>query len=307
MATTAESYSVKRASPGASISLHPAFPAISALWFAALLGFGSLALPDAMLEGVVRATGLASLIPSAAPPLGFTAHVATALAWAIVGALAGLVLARKVTQARAAEFEQSAAFDDEPRICRPISVHDELDEEGLAAELPEAPAEPGRRKSLAVAEDVSPGIAVPIVPLPGLGGDEPGSFGSLIGEASDAALREPLGPGEGSAADGATEHEAPSPTVARQPLAEMGLLQLTERLGAALAGRAPKAGPPFALTPDRDGAGLEAAHPDDAVRAMADFFADLPGSESPGEEDSAEEFADGDYSSLLAMKNPFSR
>ena len=52
------------------VSLHPAFPAIVALWFAALLGIGSLVLPAALLDRVVSATSLASLLPAASPPLG---------------------------------------------------------------------------------------------------------------------------------------------------------------------------------------------------------------------------------------------
>ena len=50
VATTAESYSLKRGPAKPPISTHPAFPAITALWFAALLGFGSLVLPIALLE-----------------------------------------------------------------------------------------------------------------------------------------------------------------------------------------------------------------------------------------------------------------
>ena len=48
---------------GPPLSLHPAFPAIVALWFAALLGLGSLVLPAVLLEKAVSASGLASLVP----------------------------------------------------------------------------------------------------------------------------------------------------------------------------------------------------------------------------------------------------
>ena len=50
MATVADSYSVRRGEEKAPISTHPAFPAIVALWFAALLGLGSLVLPAVLLE-----------------------------------------------------------------------------------------------------------------------------------------------------------------------------------------------------------------------------------------------------------------
>ena len=48
MATIAQSSSASRPAK-APISTHPAFPAIVALWFAALLGLGSLVLPVALI------------------------------------------------------------------------------------------------------------------------------------------------------------------------------------------------------------------------------------------------------------------
>ena len=69
------------------LSLHPAFPAIVALWFAALLGLGSLVLPAVLLERMVVATGVASIVPAAAPPLGITARGIIALAGALARAL----------------------------------------------------------------------------------------------------------------------------------------------------------------------------------------------------------------------------
>ena len=56
------------------ISMHPAFPAIVALWFAALLGIGSLILPNLLVERLVGATGIGALVPGANPPFGWTAH-----------------------------------------------------------------------------------------------------------------------------------------------------------------------------------------------------------------------------------------
>ena len=51
----------------APISAHPAFPAIVALWFAALLGLGSLVLPVAVIERLVMLTHISSIIPAAEP------------------------------------------------------------------------------------------------------------------------------------------------------------------------------------------------------------------------------------------------
>jgi hypothetical protein len=87
----------------APISAHPAFPAIVALWFAALLGLGSLVLPVALIERLVTFTHISSIVSAAQPPLGFTARAAIALAASITGALVGLWLARKVAAAAAPE------------------------------------------------------------------------------------------------------------------------------------------------------------------------------------------------------------
>ena len=80
------------------ISLHPAFPAVVALWFAALLGLGSMVLPVVLIERVVEITGLAALVPAASPPLGFMARGLIALASAVAGAAIGVAIARRVAQ-----------------------------------------------------------------------------------------------------------------------------------------------------------------------------------------------------------------
>ena len=63
----------------APISSHPFFAAVVALWFAALLGLGSLVLPVALFEKAATATGLSSIISAAQPPLGTTARIAIAV------------------------------------------------------------------------------------------------------------------------------------------------------------------------------------------------------------------------------------
>jgi hypothetical protein len=177
VATTADSYSVKRAA-AAPVSTHAAFPAIVALWFAALLGIGSLVLPVALFERLVSASGLAAVLPSAAPPLGFTARAGIALAGAIIGALAGLALARKVARAHAPESTARSFAFDEPR--RPISAHDELGEEGLDTAQADVPAQPHKRRTLAIAEDNPRSTYLQAVPLPGLPADEPSAFAHPI-------------------------------------------------------------------------------------------------------------------------------
>jgi hypothetical protein len=186
VATTAESYSVKRAPARAPLSTHPAFPAIVALWFAALLGIGSLVLPVALIERIVAATRLASVLPSAAPPLGFAARGGIALGCAVAGALLGLALARKVAQAhtpepRGRQFTQA-------RECRPISAHDELGEDGLEAE----PARAHKRRVLAIAEDDARSTFLATVPVPGESATEAPALPDDAAEAPVAAESDAL-------------------------------------------------------------------------------------------------------------------
>ena len=54
------------------LTAHRWFPATVALWFAALLGLGSLVLPASLFEAAVGASGIASVGPGAEPPLGLT-------------------------------------------------------------------------------------------------------------------------------------------------------------------------------------------------------------------------------------------
>ena len=81
------------------ISLHPAFPAVVALWFACLLGLGSMVLPVALFERIAAASGIVALIPAAASPFGFAARGLIAVAMAIAGALLGRAIARRVAHA----------------------------------------------------------------------------------------------------------------------------------------------------------------------------------------------------------------
>ena len=78
------------------ITGHRLFPALVALWFAALLGLGSFVVPASLIERASSAAGLAALVPAAAPPLGLTARLLIAAVMTIVGVVAGLVLALRL-------------------------------------------------------------------------------------------------------------------------------------------------------------------------------------------------------------------
>jgi hypothetical protein len=154
------------------LSVHPAFPAIVALWFAALLGIGSLVLPAVLLDRLVSATGLASLIPAASPPLGMTARALIALAGALGGAALGVAIARRVAQGHRPQ-EESRAAKLAAGSRRPISVHDELGGEGVVngEGLPIS-----RRRALAISEDDRPSDFLYRAPLPGDDPDAPAPF-----------------------------------------------------------------------------------------------------------------------------------
>ena len=151
------------------ISLHPAFPAVVALWFAALLGLGSMVLPAVLLDRVVEITGLAALVPAASPPLGFMARGLIALASAVGGAAIGVAIARRVARShdagrpsRVGKFAKGAR--------RPIDVNEEIGGEGLVNGfgLPVS-----RRRALAIAEDDRPSDFLYMAPLPGHREDDP--------------------------------------------------------------------------------------------------------------------------------------
>ncbi|MCJ2185160.1 hypothetical protein MTR62_21075, partial [Novosphingobium sp. 1949] len=78
------------------ISQHPLFPAIVALWCGALAGLCSVALRPALIEQAILATGLDTLVPMAAPPLGATFRILFALAMTGLGGLGGALFARRL-------------------------------------------------------------------------------------------------------------------------------------------------------------------------------------------------------------------
>lgn len=81
------------------VSKHPLFPAMVALWFAALFGLGSLAIRPALIESLVLATGIEHAIPGLTPPLALVGRATIALALSSVGGLLGLIAGRIVSSA----------------------------------------------------------------------------------------------------------------------------------------------------------------------------------------------------------------
>lgn len=247
-----------------AVSLHPAFPAIVAAWFAALLGAGSLVLPAALLERAVEASGVAALVPAAAPPLGFTARGLIALAAAGAGALAGMAIARRVAHAhRGPPLPGSAQFPGGAR--RPLSVSEELGGDSLVTGfgLPLS-----RRRAHGFAED-EPSDGLPhMAPLPARDLDK------------GARGLERDRPAPPRAAEDPSEKPLPftAPSLSRRvrsaSVDDPALPELVERLGASIehrrAARAGAAAPP-AVPPPQSG-GFDPADPDDAARAMAAYF-----------------------------------
>ncbi|MFC3100202.1 hypothetical protein [Altererythrobacter lauratis] len=171
MASLADEKRVKGKTAKPPISTHPAFPFIVALWFAALLGIGSLVVPVPLIERISVATGLASLFPPAAPPLGFTARLLMALGFTVGGALVGLFIARKVAEAHRAEpalrraAQTVAGTDGAPVMPPPISALDELGSEGLDGRQLTGTPQRGRR-ALAIEEEEGPSTFLEFAPLP---------------------------------------------------------------------------------------------------------------------------------------------
>jgi|GEM_PF-1333278 len=127
----------------APLSTHRLFPAIVGLWCAALFGLGSWVLPHGVVERIVLATGLPSLIPAAQAPLGLTARMLIALCATGAGIAVGLILARQIARVRGAT---RPAEEPGPRRRRPIAesarrplyIKEELgDESAIAPPTPD--------------------------------------------------------------------------------------------------------------------------------------------------------------------------
>jgi len=166
------------------ISSHGLFPVVVAIWFAALFGLGSLVLPTVLLERLATGSGIAALVPAAAPPLGVTARIAISSGAAVFGALIGFVIARRVAEAQAlarpANLDRRLRFaEDDTKnrtqngARRPISASEELGNARVDAPAeqrnaePAPPPIPGRRRALAMQEEPGPSQFFQQAPLPG--------------------------------------------------------------------------------------------------------------------------------------------
>lgn len=125
---------------------------MTALWFAALLGLGSLAIRPALIESLILANGIERFIPAAAPPLGLVARAIIAGALAIIGGLLGLTLGHAIRAAVTRPRTSSPEPVHQPR--RPFSAEDlpgaSFDAPFDDPELPDAP--PGEEPARAAIE-----------------------------------------------------------------------------------------------------------------------------------------------------------
>ena len=165
------------------ITSHQLFPAVVGLWFGALFGLGSLAVRPSLLEDMVLSTRIDLIIPAAAPPLGITARIMLALVMSVMGAIVGVVLARRLTRPKpeikerartvrgavaTAQTRQRArdAHPDAP-LCTPISMQDlETGDDAQGAAQPDGRLA-GRRRALTVADASDEFVPHEFAPLPG--------------------------------------------------------------------------------------------------------------------------------------------
>lgn len=191
---------------------HPVFPALVALWFAALLGIGSFVLPTALLESVVSAARLPDIMPAAAAPHGQTARIMLSLGAACVGGAFGMVLAMLMTRLGAGKTPSAG----EAQYF--ISAHEELGEDGF---------------------DTLPGNAEPETEDAGfddIKATEPESL-------ADEPLAEPVLPetpvhAEQAPREAVIDARPRQPSAAdmlmAKPLGEMGMVELVERFALSL-------------------------------------------------------------------------
>lgn len=78
------------------VTAHRLFPALVALWLAALLGLGSFAVPASLIEDVLVAAHVSAVVPSASPPIGLTARLLIAMVMALAGIVGGVLIALRL-------------------------------------------------------------------------------------------------------------------------------------------------------------------------------------------------------------------
>lgn len=116
------------------ITAHPWFPGIVAVWLAATLGLSSLVIAQPMLERLVAASGIPTLVAAAAPPLGQTARLLLTLGLSGLGGIVGLILGsalaprsrRPAAAARAADHGGTEAPAGVGSTAEPEGLRDRL-------------------------------------------------------------------------------------------------------------------------------------------------------------------------------------
>ncbi|WP_379553333.1 hypothetical protein [Qipengyuania sp. DGS5-3] len=98
------------------ISSHPAFSKAVAVWFSALFGLSLLVLPHFAIEGMLDAVGLRGAIAFFAAPISVAAHLTVCVFGAVVGALVGLAIARRLAGPAVSEEENFVGTASEPSI-----------------------------------------------------------------------------------------------------------------------------------------------------------------------------------------------
>ncbi len=144
------------------VTAHPLFPAIVALWFAALIGIGSLVLPQALYDQAGAMMGLGTL--------GVSARIGVALIAGFAGGALGMFVARKASATHTAGQPAQTRQAPPPKSSiRPISAMEELGSDRLDEPLADRQPGPvtGRRRSLSLNDESGPSEHLAQVPLPG--------------------------------------------------------------------------------------------------------------------------------------------
>jgi len=220
---------------------HPLFPGLIALWFAALLGLGSLAIRAGVLENLVLRLRIDALIPAAAPPLGFTARLLLASALALAGGLTGFVLARRLARGGAVPAVDAVLPDGAPlpvaAAARAGSVLAEADDNDDLVRLEAARSAPPSGRRRALPSESSLGIESPAILHLGELDHLDLAPPSAPDVAPDSALSAPAPEPEPEAAPALPEPAPEPPALPRASLEGLAIPDLLARFGQALAAR----------------------------------------------------------------------
>ncbi|RVU04242.1 hypothetical protein EOE18_12135 [Novosphingobium umbonatum] len=165
---------------------HPLMGTLVPVWFMAAFALSALAVRGELIERLVLALQINTILPMAEPPLGVTARLLIALGFGLVGALLGHLVLRWLVgdaapqvQDDKVDYRRRRAGDGHPDAParRPIHAHDELGAYGFDHTGHEAPAyepvpyqpEPSYIPAPAPAAAVEPLVldtALPLAPVP---------------------------------------------------------------------------------------------------------------------------------------------